>query len=94
MKNRLFAMMAASILTLTISAATDNEKTIRISTDNIDLVLKVAPNGRLYQTYLGEKLLHDADLDNLEWYQHAASDGSVSQRGWEVCSTSGNEDFF
>ena len=94
MKNRLFAMMAASILTLTISAATDNEKTIRISTDNIDLVLKVAPNGRLYQTYLGEKLLHDADLDNLEWYQHAASDGSVSQRGWEVYSTSGNEDFF
>ena len=94
MKNRLFAMMAASILTLTISAATDNGKTIRISTDNIDLVLKVAPNGRLYQTYLGEKLLHDADLDNLEWYQHAASDGSVSQRGWEVYSTSGNEDFF
>lgn len=94
MKNRLFAMMAASILALTISAATDNEKTIRISTDNIDLVLKVAPNGRLYQTYLGEKLLHDADLDNLEWYQHAASDGSVSQRGWEVYSTSGNEDFF
>ena len=94
MKNRLFAMMAALILTLTISAATDNEKTIRISTDNIDLVLKVAPNGRLYQTYLGEKLLHDADLDNLEWYQHAASDGSVSQRGWEVYSTSGNEYFF
>ena len=94
MKNRLFAMMAALILTLTISAATDNGKTIRISTDNIDLVLKVAPNGRLYQTYLGEKLLHDADLDNLEWYQHAASDGSVSQRGWEVYSTSGNEDFF
>ena len=94
MKNRLFAMMAASILTLTISAATDNGKTIRISTDNIDLVLKVAPNGRLYQTYLGEKLLHDADIDNLEWYQHAASDGSVSQRGWEVYSTSGNEDFF
>lgn len=94
MKNRLFAMMAASILAMTISAATDNEKTIRISTDNIDLVLKVAPNGRLYQTYLGEKLLHDADLDNLEWYQHAASDGSVSQRGWEVYSTSGNEDFF
>ena len=94
MMNRLFAMMAASILALTASAATDNGKTIRISTDNIDLVLKVAPNGRLYQTYLGEKLLHDADLDNLEWYQHAASDGSVSQRGWEVYSTSGNEDFF
>ena len=69
-------------------------KIIRIATDNTDLVLKVAPNGRLYQTYLGEKLLHDDDLNNIEWYQHAGSDGSVSTRGWEVYSTSGNEDFF
>ncbi len=92
--NRLIAMTAASILALSTSAATYDNKTIRISTDDIDIVMKVAPNGRLYQTYLGEKLLHDADLDNLEWYQHAGSDGSVSRRGWEVCSTSGNEDFF
>ena len=38
------------------------EKIIRISTDNTDLVLQVAENGRLYQTYLGEKLLHESDL--------------------------------
>ena len=40
------------------------EKIIRISTDNTDLVLQVAENGRLYQTYLGEKLLHESDLKN------------------------------
>jgi len=92
--NKLFTMMAASALALSASAANNNEKIIRIATDNTDLVLKVAPNGRLYQTYLGEKLLHDDDLNNIEWYQHAGSDGSVSTRGWEVYSTSGNEDFF
>lgn len=67
---------------------------IRISTDQTDLVLQVAPNGRLYQSYLGEKLLHESDLDLLEWSVHPASDASVIERGWEVCSTSGNEDFF
>lgn len=70
------------------------EKIIRISTDNTDLVLQVAENGRLYQTYLGEKLLHESDLKKLDWQIHPASDASVSSRGWEVCSGSGNEDFF
>ena len=70
------------------------EKVIRISTDNTDLVLQVAENGRLYQTYLGEKLLHESDLKKLDWQIHPASDASVSPRGWEVCSGSGNEDFF
>ena len=50
--------------------------------------------GRLYQTYLGEKLLHESDLKKLDWQIHPASDASVSPRGWEVCSGSGNEDFF
>ena len=70
------------------------EKIIRISTDNTDLVLQVTENGRLYQTYLGEKLLHESDLKKLDWQIHPASDASVSPRGWEVCSGSGNEDFF
>ena len=67
---------------------------IRISTNHTDLVLQVAGNGRLYQTYLGEKLLHESDLEELDWAVHAASDGSVCKRGWEVYSGSGNEDFF
>lgn len=67
---------------------------IRIATDNTDLILEVGPNNRLYQTYLGPKLLHADDMANLTWYQYAASDGSVSTRGWEAYSASGNEDFF
>ena len=75
-------------------AGAAEKKIIRISTDKTDLVLQVAENGRLYQSYLGEKLLHEADLANLDWRVHPASDASVSARGWEVYSGSGNEDFF
>lgn len=88
------------IVTATISlfAATclnaNEMKQIRISTDRTDLVLQVAQNGRLYQSYFGEKLINNVDLKELDWSIHAASDGSVSQRGWEVYSGSGNEDFF
>lgn len=69
-------------------------KVIRISTESTDLALKIGDNGRLYQTYLGPKLLDEGELANFDWAQHAASDGSVSKRGWEAYSTSGNEDFF
>ena len=69
-------------------------KVLRISTNQTDLILQVGDNGRLYQTYLGEKLLNDEDINRFTWYQHPGSDGSISQRGWEVYSGSGNEDFF
>ena len=84
---------AATLLAINTTNASEM-KQIRISTDRTDLVLKVAENGRLYQSYFGEKLLNEADLDELGWSVHAASDGSVSRRGWEVYSGSGNEDFF
>lgn len=67
---------------------------IRIGTDQTDLLLQVGDNGRLYQTYLGERLLHESDLQQFTWSQPAGSDGSVSRRGWEAYATSGNEDFF
>lgn len=91
MKKLLVLLFALS--SLIYANATDN-KVIRISTDNTDLILQVGENGRLYQTYLGEKLLHEQDLQKLQWNVHAASDGSVSKRGWEVYSGSGNEEFF
>ena len=72
----------------------EESKVIRISTDQTDLILKVGENGRLYQTYLGEKQLHEADVNRFSWDIHAGSDGSISQRGWEVYSGSGNEDYF
>lgn len=92
MKN--ICMLAIAAMTGIQSYAVAEKQIIRISTNQTDLVLQVAPNGRLYQTYLGEKLLHETDLEQLEWNIHPASDASVIERGWEVCSTSGNEDFF
>ncbi len=90
-------LFSAILLMTAIASASaqDNERNIiRIATDNTDLVLEVGPNKRVYQTYLGPKLMHESDLQNLSWNQHAGSDGSVSKRGWEAYSTSGNEDFF
>ncbi len=91
MKNLLVTLFACASLTY---ANAEEKETIRISTDNTDLVLQVGENGRLYQTYLGEKLLHQQDLQNFRWDVHAGADGSVSKRGWEVYGGSGNEDYF
>ena len=91
MKKILFAG-ALTLAALQMNA--EESKVIRISTDQTDLILKVGENGRLYQTYLGEKLLHEADVNRFSWEIHAGSDGSISQRGWEVYSGSGNEDYF
>lgn len=79
MKN--FFITALSLFWGFRCAEAAEEKIIRISTDNTDLVLQVAENGRLYQTYLGEKLLHESDLKKLDWQIHPASDASVSPRG-------------
>ena len=68
--------------------------TIRISTDNIDLVLRVAPNNRLYQVYLGDKLCHEADLALLDWKMDTGTDGSSPMQGQEAYATSGTESFF
>lgn len=69
--------------------------TIRISSDATDLILKTAPNGRLYQAYFGDKLLADGDIKELPYYiAHPASDGAVTSRGFEVYPASGAEDFF
>lgn len=65
-------------------------KTIRVSTDNTDLILKVAPNGRLYQSYLGSKLLNEQDIVSLP----SASGKDASANGWEVYAGSGAEDYF
>ena len=94
MKQLTTILAASFIATAAFAAAPDAGKTIRISTDNTDLILKVGDNGRLYQTYLGPKFLHEADVAIPGWAQYAASDGAVCTRGWEAYSTSGNEDFF
>ena len=67
---------------------------IRISTNETDLILQVAPNGRLYQSYFGSKLRHESDIAHLKWHVHASTDASVTTRGWEVYPASGMEDYF
>ncbi|MDE5806955.1 MAG: alpha-galactosidase, partial [Muribaculaceae bacterium] len=93
MKNILAAVLTLAV-TVSAMAESVERKIIRIATDNTDLVFEVGPNKRLYQTYLGKKLNNPEDFKNLSWNQYAGSDGSVSTRGWEAYSTSGNEDFF
>lgn len=83
------ALMAMAMATTAIDA-----QTVRVSTNNTDLVLKVSPKGRLYQVYFGDKLKNAADYENLTWNTYAASDGAVTTRGHEVYAGSGNEDYF
>lgn len=82
------------IFALLAVARTDaaDKKIVRISTDNTDLVLQVAENGRLYQTYFGEKLLHEQDLQNLRF--HEGADGGANRCGWEVYGGLGNEEYY
>ena len=87
-------LIIASALVCAAFQANAENKVFRISTNQTDLILQVGDNGRLYQTYLGEKLLHEEDVNNFQWDIHAGSDGSVSQRGWEVYSGSGNEEYY
>jgi len=72
-----------------------NGQMIRLSTNETDLILEVAPNGRLYQSYLGARLINESDLTHFSPYlSSAASDAAVSLRGWEVYPGSGAEDYF
>lgn len=88
---KICTIMAALLISATAVAA---QKTIRVCTDNTDLVLQVNNNGRLYMVYLGDKLINASDVDKFEWTMDAGSDASVSQRGHEAYMCSGGEDFF
>lgn len=90
----MFSVVLSVAAIFSAGAQSGDSNIIRIVTDNTDLVLEVGPNKRVYQTYLGPKLMFESDMQNLSWSQHAGSDGSVSTRGWEAYSASGNEDFF
>lgn len=84
-------IMAALLITATAVAA---QKTIRVCTDNTDLILQVNNNGRLYMVYLGDKLINASDVDRFDWTMDTGSDASVSPRGHEAYMCSGGEDFF
>ncbi|MDR3219160.1 MAG: alpha-galactosidase, partial [Dysgonamonadaceae bacterium] len=87
--------LSLSLLVITSMPLSAQQAVIRISTNETDLILKTAPNGRLYQSYLGAKFLQESDAAILPHYiARPASDGAVTPRGWEVYPCSGAEDFF
>ena len=91
---KLSLLLTPLILTLNMQAA--DKQHIRISTDNIDLVLQVGDNGRLYQVYFGDKLdaAAEADFSHFDWRIKAGSDGAYGIRGREAYPSSGGEDSF
>lgn len=81
-------------LAVAVQPAAGEERVIRMSTDNTDLVLQVSGNGRLYQTYLGPRLADNVTIPSEAWSVHAGSGNGVAGRGWEVYPGSGNESYF
>ena len=94
MKKNLFLLFALLFCGHVVATAQEGNECIRISTDETDLIYKTAPNGRLYQTYLGKRLLHDADLKHLSTASKPGSDGSAGLQGFEAYVTAGGGDFF
>ena len=78
MKGKNMAMLAVAWL---LAMAAHAAEPIRISTQKMDLIMQVNGQGRLVQSYLGKRLLHDSDLGWLK-------------EGREVYLTHGMEDYF
>lgn len=89
---KLFTLLTLFLAALGVQAA--GKQNIRISTNNIDLVLQVAENNRLYQVYFGEKISSDASFGHFDWKIKPGSDGSYGIRGREAYPGSGCEDSF
>ena len=79
MKIKLLFLTCFLCLSCILSAA--ERPVIQIKTNQTSLIFRVAENGRLYQSYLGKKLNHDADLSHLP-------------QGTEAYITHGMEDYF
>ena len=74
-------LLLPSLILLLLSATAAQaaaDKMLRISTDNTDLILHVVSDGRIYQTYFGERLADPATLNygsnHQEVYQGAGYD--------------------
>jgi len=68
---------------------------IRISTNETDLILNVAQNGRLYQKYFGPRLMNESDLNQFKDIRRSGP-GMPPMGGNdnEVYQTSGTEDYY
>lgn len=79
MKVKQFFLICFLCISCALKAA--DKPVITISTDAVNLIYKVADNGRLYQSYLGKRL-------------HHASDIAFLPMGTEAYITNGMEDYF
>lgn len=66
---------------LAMASVVAAEELMKVSTDHVDLILKIKDNGRVYQSYLGKKLHHESDMQWLETSR-------------EILLTHGMEDYF
>ncbi|MDR1527922.1 MAG: alpha-galactosidase, partial [Dysgonamonadaceae bacterium] len=73
-----------------VACAYSQSTTIRISTDETDLVLKTTPSGQLCQSYLGGKLNAATDLDLLPGNYIE----KYGKKKWDVYPASGWQDAF
>ena len=59
MKKNLFIFVCLFLTVFCVNAADKNF--IKVTTDGVELVFQVGPNGRLYQSYLGKPSYAEAD---------------------------------
>lgn len=79
MKGKLFFLICFLCISCVLKAV--DKPVIKIGTDRVNLIYKVADNGQLYQSYLGKSLNH-------------ASDIAFLPMGTEAYLTNGMEDYF
>ena len=79
-------------ISMLVGMTANAKKMISIHTDNVQLVLEVKSNGRLYQAYLGEKLSEATPLSLL--FMPQANQTWPMPAGNEVYPVMGTEDYF
>jgi len=87
--------MRKLIMTILVCAAASTlyaQTCITVTTDDVQLVLQVKDNGRLYQTYLGERLNGATDLTRLGMPDVPPTSSNI--RGFEAYPVMGTEDYY
>ena len=85
-------LFSSLILLLGLTLSTAAETNISIATEHTQLVLQVKADGRLYQTYLGERLSDQTDISLLSQpYGRLTSTGI---KGFEAYPVMGTEDYY
>ncbi|MFA6768748.1 MAG: alpha-galactosidase [Parabacteroides sp.] len=93
---KVIALLIFNLLIMNMKAlAADGSQLIRISTNETDLILNVAQNGRLYQKYFGPRLMNESDLNQFKDIRRGGP-GMPPMGGNdnEVYQTSGTEDYY